>query len=147
MSAYPIELTPDDNNTYLVTSPDFPELTTFGENESDAFAAASRAIEEAIAARIAHGAAIPQFSGFVAKGKPFVRLTALTTLKVTLYRTLAQRGVTRAELSRRLGWHREQVDRLFRLDHASRLDQIEAAFMALGLELDLSQVVEGAAAP
>jgi hypothetical protein len=27
---------------------------------------------------------------------------------------------------RRLGWNRESVDRLFRLDHASRLDQIEA---------------------
>jgi hypothetical protein len=27
---------------------------------------------------------------------------------------------------RRLGWNRESVDRLFRLDHASRLDQIKA---------------------
>lgn len=142
MNAYRIELTPDDNGTYLVTSPDFPELTTFGEDEGDAIANASRAVEEAIAARIAHGADVPQFSGFVTRGKPFVRLSALTTLKVTLYLTLAQRGVTRAELSRRLGWHREQVDRLFRLDHASRLDQIEAAFTALGVELDLSGVVE-----
>ena len=41
-------------------------------------------------------------------------------------------GVTRAELSRRLKWNRESVDRLFRLDHASRLDQLEAAFRALG---------------
>ena len=32
---------------------------------------------------------------------------------------------------------REQVDRLFRLDHASRLDRIEAAFSALHRELDL----------
>jgi antitoxin HicB len=146
MSAYRIELAPDDNGTYLVTSRDFPELTTYGDDENDALDHASRAIEEAVAARIAHGADVPQFSGFVTKGKPFVRLTALTTLKITLYRTLAQRGVTRAELSRRLGWHREQVDRLFRLDHASRLDQIEAAFAALGVELDLSRAVEPSAA-
>jgi len=33
---------------------------------------------------------------------------------------------------RDLGWHREQVDRLFRLDHNSRIDQLEEAFRALG---------------
>ncbi|HEX4179261.1 MAG TPA: type II toxin-antitoxin system HicB family antitoxin [Caulobacteraceae bacterium] len=142
MSFYRIELTPDDNDSYLATSPDFPELTTYGDDQDDALGHASHAVEEAIAARIAHGAEVPQFSGSVSQGKPFIRLTALTTLKVTLYRTLAQKGVTRAELSRRLGWHREQVDRLFRLDHASRLDQIEAAFAALGVQLDLSRVVE-----
>jgi antitoxin HicB len=45
---------------------------------------------------------------------------------------------------RRLGWRsRESVDRLFRLDHASRLDQIEAAFRALGRRIDVK--VESAA--
>jgi antitoxin HicB len=46
-------------------------------------------------------------------------------------------GVTRAELARRLGWHREQVDRLFRLDHASRIDRIEAAFEKLDRNVDI----------
>jgi hypothetical protein len=31
--------------------------------------------------------------------------------------------------------HREQVDRLFRLDHSSRLDQLDAAFRALDSRL------------
>jgi antitoxin HicB len=39
---------------------------------------------------------------------------------------------------RRLGWNRESVDHLFRLDHASRLDQLEAAFKALGRSVDVS---------
>ena len=51
-----------------------------------------------------------------------------------LYMICSRRGVSRAELARRLEWHREQVDRLFRLDHKSRLDQMEAAFVALGLK-------------
>lgn len=38
----------------------------------------------------------------------------------------------KAELTRRLGWHMPQVDRLLDLRHASRLDQIEAAAHALG---------------
>ena len=62
VGGYRIELTPDDNDTYLVTSPDFPELTTFGEDEAAAMAAASSAIEEAVAARIARGADVPALS-------------------------------------------------------------------------------------
>ncbi|HEX5865323.1 MAG TPA: hypothetical protein VF014_13885 [Casimicrobiaceae bacterium] len=49
-----------------------------------------------------------------------------------MYRALRSAGLTRADLQRRLGWNRESVDRLFRLDHNSRLQQIEAAFRALG---------------
>ena len=59
----------------------------------------------------------------------------MTSLKASLYRALRESGITRAELMRRLGWNRESVDRLFRLDHASRLDQIEAALKALGRRL------------
>jgi hypothetical protein len=39
---------------------------------------------------------------------------------------------------RRLRWNRESADCLFRLDHASRLDQLEAAFKALGRSVDMS---------
>jgi antitoxin HicB len=61
----------------------------------------------------------------------------MTALKVSLYWALGEAGITRAELMRRLSWKRESVDRLFRLDHASRLDQIEAAFRALGRRIDV----------
>ena len=54
-----------------------------------------------------------------------------------------QQGVIRAELVRRLEWNRESVDRLFRLDHASRLEQIEAAFQAVGVAVQVSFVGEG----
>jgi antitoxin HicB len=52
-------------------------------------------------------------------------------LKVQLYRCVRGAGITRAELARRLDWNRES-DRLFRLDHRSRLEQLESAFAALG---------------
>jgi antitoxin HicB len=62
----------------------------------------------------------------------------MTSLKVSLYRALRESGITRAELSRRLHWNLESVDRLFRLDHASRLEQIEAAFGALDRSVTLT---------
>jgi antitoxin HicB len=61
----------------------------------------------------------------------------LTDLKAELYTALQATGTSRAELARRLDWHREQVDRLFRLDHASRVDQIENAFEALHRNVDV----------
>lgn len=51
MIAYPITLENDDG-TVLATSPDFPVLTTFGEDREEAIARAVHALEEAIAARI-----------------------------------------------------------------------------------------------
>jgi antitoxin HicB len=93
------------------------------------------AIEEAIAARIAQGEDVPEGHQ---RGPRLVRLPALTVLKVELYRQLRNIGITRAELARRLGWKRESVDRLFRLDHASRLEQLEAAFKALGQAVSVS---------
>ena len=51
MLAYPINLE-DDDGTLLATSPDFPELTTFGDDREEAIARAVDALEQAIAARI-----------------------------------------------------------------------------------------------
>jgi antitoxin HicB len=132
---YPVKLEADDNGTVLATCPSLPEVTTFGEDDADALAHAVGAIEEALAARIADGEDIPAPRERL-RGRS-VALPLMTSLKASLYRALRESGITRAELMRRLGWNRESVDRLFRLDHASRLDQIEAAFRALGKSVAL----------
>lgn len=129
--AYPVRLEPDDNDTLFVTCPDLPEVKSFGDDQDDALRHAVDAIEEALAARIAYGEDIPPPS--IAKRKQhLVVLPTQTALKVALYCLLKDSGITRAELSRRLEWKRESVDRLFRLDHATRLEQYDAAFKALG---------------
>src|SRR5579863_127599 len=135
MLGYRIKLEQDDNGSLLVSCPALPEVTTFGDNEADAMRHAVGAIEEAIAARISDGQDVPEGHQ---RGPYLVRLPALTVLKVALYRQLREAGITRAELARRLGWKRESVDRLFRLDHASRLEQLEAAFGALGRSVSVS---------
>jgi antitoxin HicB len=136
MRGYEIEASPD-GDTFLVTCPALPEVTTFAERLSDVPMYATNAIEEALAARMAswEDAPAPASGG---SGDAFAALPAQTALKVELYLDARRKGVTRAELSRRLGWRREQVERLFRLDHASRLDQIEAAFLALGDTVNFS---------
>jgi antitoxin HicB len=135
---YQIVLDADDNDTFVVTVPAFPEITTFGESQPDACLHGIAAIEEAIAARMADGEDIPApLVETTGKGH-FVEVPALAFLKSALYAISRAQNVNRAELARRLDWHREQVDRLFRLDHNSRLDQLEAAFKALGTPLRFS---------
>lgn len=107
MLDYPVQLEEDDGSI-LVTAPDFPELTTFGEDRDDALMRAVDAFEEAIAARMHDGRDIPEPSA----GEVRVVLPTLTAVKVTLYRTMQSQGVGKAELARRLGWHMPQVDRV-----------------------------------
>jgi antitoxin HicB len=132
--AYLIKLEPDDNGTFLVTCPALPEVTTFGDTEREALEHARDAIAEALAARIADGRDIP-IQG--PRGKPLATLSTLEALKVELYLALRREGISRAELGRRLQWKRESVDRLFRLSHASRLDQMDAAFGAINRTLEI----------
>jgi antitoxin HicB len=134
---FELKLDIDDNDTFLVTAPMFPEVTTYGDNEDEALSNGRDAIEEAIAARITNADPIPfPLKNTPGKGR-FVELPLLTFLKAGLYMSCLAQSVSRAELARRLKWHREQVDRLFRLDHNSRVDQLEQAFRAINVPLRL----------
>ena len=88
MLAYPITLE-DDDGTLLATSPDFPELTTFGDDREEAVARAVHALEEAIAARIHLRKDIPEPS----RGETYAVLPTLTTVKVMLYQGMKEQGI------------------------------------------------------
>lgn len=136
MLRYLIEDTLDDNGTVMVTVPSLPEVVTFyeqGDNLETRMKLTRSAIEEALAARIADQRDIPPSE----EGPDTIGLRLMASLKVALYRAIRDAGITRAELARRLGWNRESVDRLFRLDHSSKLEQIEAAMKALDMEVDV----------
>ena len=135
---YKLKLSLDTNDTFLVTADAFPEVTTFGEDQVEALKNGLLAIEEAIAARIADSEDIPHPLDKTSGRGRYVELPLMAYLKAALYMIMRSKGVNRAELCRRLGVHREQVDRLFRLDHNSRLDQIEAAFEALGVPIEVA---------
>jgi len=131
---YELTLRPDDG-TWLVTAPAFAAVVSYGASQKEACQNGPNAIEEAIAGRIADGAETPEpLMGPTGRGR-FVEMSQLVFLKSALYMILRSKGMTRADLMRKLGWHREQIDRLFRLDHNSRLDQLEEAFKAIEVPL------------
>lgn len=132
MLLYPV-LLDDDDGTVFVTSPDFPELTTFGDDRDEAIARAADALEEAIAARIAARQDIPEPSA----GEERVKVPTLTAIKAMLYQGMLNEGIGKAEMARRLGWHLPQVDRVLDVRHSSRLDRMDLALSAIGLQIEV----------
>jgi len=136
MLRYSVKLSKDTNDTILVDVPAIPEAHTFGEDREEALARAVDAIETALMIYIEGRRDIPPSGAKTARG-PFVCLPALTEAKVSLYQSMRTAGIGKAELARRLNCHLPQVDRLLDLRHASRLDQLEAAFRAIGKRLSV----------
>jgi antitoxin HicB len=67
-----------------------------------------------------------------------VALPVQSALKVLLYQQMLRQGVRKAELARRMGLHRQEVDRILTLNHATSLAKIESAFATLGKQVDVS---------
>ena len=118
MISYRVKLA-DDEGTVLVTSPDFPELVTFGETREDALGYAVGAFEEAIEARISYRDEIPLPSKG-RKSDPRVTLPTQAAVKVMLYQQMHKDGVKKADLARLMKLHRQEIDRLLDLDHAAQ---------------------------
>lgn len=137
MRCYPVTLTPDDNGTLLVRFPDVPEAITYGGDEASALAHAVDALETALSHYISAKRPIPAAS-VPKRGQHAVTLPALSDAKVSLYEAMREAHVGKAALALKLRCHLPQIDRLLDLNHASRLDQLEAAVRALGKRLVVS---------
>jgi antitoxin HicB len=138
MLNYPVMLTPDDG-TFLVTFPDVPEAITFGADEDEALLHAVDALETGLSFYVDERKPLPTPSK-PKRGQKTVCPSALESAKLGVYQEMMVQGLRKSELARRLGWHMPQVDRLFDLKHASKLDQIEAAAHVLGKNILVSVV-------
>ncbi len=130
MFNYPVTLTPDEG-TVLVTFVDVPEAITFGADEDEALLNAMDALETGLSFYVDTRKLLPLPSK-PKRGQKTVRPSALECAKLGVYQAMTEQGMKKAELARRLGWHMPQVDRLFDLKHASKMEQIEAAAGVLG---------------
>ena len=125
-----------EGNTVVVTVPDLPEVITNGYSDEQAVEYAVDAVITVLGEYMRRKLPIPAPS----KRRPSMRLVALPATvqaKLTLYMALHDAGLRKAELARRLGWHKFQVERLLNLSHASQMEQIEEAFKALGKSIEI----------
>jgi len=142
MLAYPALFEPEGKG-FVVTFPDIPEAITEGNSAAEAMEYAVDALQTILSEYINRRLEIPQPKRARAKNVRLVNLPALAEAKIGLYRSMRARNVRKADLARRIGWQKSQVDRLLDLKHDSRLDQIETALKALDKRLTVQ--VEDAA--
>jgi antitoxin HicB len=126
---------PAEEGGFIVTFPDFEFGITQGDTEEEARDMAADSLALVIESYIEQGRPLPD--AIHRRGRKYrsIRLPALLAAKTELYRQFVASGIRKVDLARRLGIPKTVVDRLFDLNHHSRLDQIEAAFAALGKRL------------
>ncbi len=120
---------------YVVTFPDFGYGITQGESDKEAMEMAQDLLMLTIGDFLGESRPLPKAKRH--RGSKFrpLELPALQAAKVDLYTTFLESGLQKSELARRIGIPKTHIDRLFSLRHHSRLNQIEAAFAALGKRL------------
>lgn len=137
MLAYPVKLTPDDNDTIMIEIPDIPEVTSVGDDEEEALLNVREALECAVQIYFDERRPIPMPSK-PKKGQKTVCLSALETSKILLWNEMFNQKIRKAELARRLDVYPVQIDRLFSLKHSSKIEFVEKAFHAIGKQLSVS---------
>lgn len=142
MERYRLLVEPDDNETFLVTCPALPELTTFGETEQEALANAQQALLGIARQYARRGLDLPP--GDARPGEPAANLSAQAAAKLALARAMRQAGVTQTALAARMGIDDRQVRRLIDPGTVNNLDQIEQAFAALDLALRINVIAAAA---
>jgi antitoxin HicB len=133
MLAYPVTLTPDDNDTLLVTFADIPEAITYGETKEEALVYGLDALETILEVYMERKMPVPYPSPV--DGRPVVILPVVVAGKVILHNTLLEAGKRKADLARLLNLSPTVVDRLLSLRHKSKIEQIETALAAFGKRL------------
>jgi len=108
-----------------VTFPGIHEVITCGFSEEQAAEYAADALETVFSQYMKQRREIPRPQARV-KGTRPIALSTLTEAKIRLYEAMRESGIRRADLARRMGFQKSQIDRLLDLRHGSRLDQIEA---------------------
>ena len=96
-------------------------------------------IETVLRELIKNGELLPEVKKHRA-GKRYraVTLPAVSAAKAELYQAFISSGMRKAELARRLGISKTNVDRLFNFRNSTRLEVLDAAFKALGRRLVIS---------
>lgn len=137
MLNYPLILEPDTNGTFLILFVDFPNVNSVAEDRDQIPTEALDALETALQGYFERRLRVPLPSP-PEPGQAIVTLPALSEAKVLLWNEMIAQQLKKADLARRLNVHNPQIDRLFDLSHASKLDFVEQAAKALGKRLTVS---------
>lgn len=133
---YPVKIQPD-GHVWMATFPDIPEANTAGDTREEALANARDALVTAMDFYFEDGRQVPPPSP-AKRGQPLVDLPPSVAVKVLLLNEMLGQKVRPADLARKMGTTRQEVNRLTDLHHPTKVDTMHQALQALGKRLEFS---------
>ena len=139
--AYPAKFQAEEDGRVLVTFRDLPEAATDGADRAEARAEAVDLLDSALSFRMKYREDIPAPSK-ARRGEVPLAPDAAVAMKIALYIAMRERGMTAAELSRRLKVDYREAQRILNPHHATKTARMSEAIEATGgraiIELELN---------
>lgn len=129
--AYPAKFEAGDDGRILVTFRDLPEAATDGADMGEARREAMDVLDSALMFRMKYREPIPAPSR-KRKSEELVVPDTAVAMKIALYIAMRERGITAAELTRRLGIDNREVQRILNPYHATGTARMSEAIKAAG---------------
>jgi antitoxin HicB len=134
---YPVELDPEpDGSAVNLWFPDVPGARTWGDDQAEALALAQDCLVTALYGCVRYDEPIPKPGP--AKGRPMIAVPPLVAAKLALYTTMRERGMSEAELARRLGVTTKVVQSMLHLKRRIHIGHLERALTQLGVQLEVT---------
>jgi antitoxin HicB len=134
---YPAELDPEpDRSAVNLWFPDVPGARTWGDDEAEALALGEDCLVTALYGWGRYGEPIPRPSP--AGGRPMIPAPLLVAAKLALYTAMRERGISEADLARRLGVTPKVVQSILHLKRRAHVGHLERALAQLGVRLEVS---------
>ena len=129
--AYPARYEAGEDGRILVTFRDLPEAATDGVDMKEAREEAVDLLDSALMFRMKYREDVPSPSK-ARKGEELVAPDTAVAMKIALYIAMRERGITAAELSRRLDVDYREAQRILNPHHATKTARMSEAIEATG---------------
>lgn len=134
---YPATFKPDPSGGFVVTFRDIPEAITQGDDMTEAMDMARDALVTAMDFYFEDQRPVPLPSK-AKRGEQLVELSPSIGAKVLLLNEMLAQHIRPADLARKMQVLPQEVNRLLKLDHKTKIDTIAEALSAMGRRLELS---------
>ncbi len=132
--AYPVNFIQDENGTIIAQFPDVPEAITVGKDKDNAFEWAQDAIVVALSGYMDEKKDIPKPSE-CKKGQSIVIIPPLESMKLAIYQSMREQGITQVALGKRIGIDSRQIRRILDLNHNTAIPHLIRTLKSLGKSL------------
>lgn len=137
MYSYPVILSPVEDGQYMAEFPDIPEALSYGKTKEEALLWAEDALHEALDQYMSMRQDIPRPSLNLTTMLN-VNLTPMIGIKLCVYQTMREQGITQDKLAKLLSCDPKQVRRLLDIFHNSTLEQLTTVLEVLGYRLEMT---------